>query len=181
MIYCKAECRLLDRTNITAMCEQTAGARHGSHSRWSTSNENASSRPTDTSGGCFSPFFLLVPLSFPFFFPPPSFPLLPSLLPPLLQRNHMEIGKNDANELTCKTDSQIKGTDLWLPNRTGVGEGWSRGLELTYTCVCKCGKLLQSCLTLCDSMVCSPPGSSVRGILQAGILEWVACPPPADL
>ncbi|XDA88376.1 hypothetical protein R6Z07F_018042 [Ovis aries] len=33
---------------------------------------------------------------------------------------------------------------------------------------------LQSCLTLCDPMVCSPPGSSVHGILQAGTLEWVA-------
>ena len=34
----------------------------------------------------------------------------------------------------------------------------------------------QSCLTLCDPMDCSPPGSSVLGILQAGILEWVAIP-----
>ena len=32
----------------------------------------------------------------------------------------------------------------------------------------------QSCLTLCDHMDCSPPGSSVHGILQARILEWVA-------
>ena len=31
-----------------------------------------------------------------------------------------------------------------------------------------------SCLTLCDPMDCSPPGSSVHGILQARILEWVA-------
>ena len=35
---------------------------------------------------------------------------------------------------------------------------------------------LQSCLTLCDPMDCSPPGSSVHGILQAGILECVAMP-----
>ena len=28
--------------------------------------------------------------------------------------------------------------------------------------------------TLCDPMDCSPPGSSVHGILQAGILEWAA-------
>ena len=35
---------------------------------------------------------------------------------------------------------------------------------------------LQSCLTLCKSMGCSPPGSSVRGILQASILEWVSIP-----
>ena len=32
----------------------------------------------------------------------------------------------------------------------------------------------QSCLTLCDLMDCSPPGSSVHGITQARILEWVA-------
>ena len=31
----------------------------------------------------------------------------------------------------------------------------------------------KSCLTLCDPMVCSTPGSSDRGILQAKILEWV--------
>ena len=30
-------------------------------------------------------------------------------------------------------------------------------------------------------MECSLPGSSVRGILQARILEWVACPPSGDL
>ena len=32
----------------------------------------------------------------------------------------------------------------------------------------------QSCLTLCNPMDCSPPGSSVHGILPARILEWVA-------
>ena len=35
-------------------------------------------------------------------------------------------------------------------------------------------KLLQSCLTLCDPIDSSPLGSSVPGILQARILEWVA-------
>ena len=34
----------------------------------------------------------------------------------------------------------------------------------------------QSCLTRCDLMVCSLPGSSVHGILQARILEWVSIP-----
>ena len=34
----------------------------------------------------------------------------------------------------------------------------------------------QSCLTLCDPTDCSPPGSSIHGILQARILEWVAIP-----
>ena len=32
----------------------------------------------------------------------------------------------------------------------------------------------QWCPTLCDSLDCGPPGSSVHGILQARILEWVA-------
>ena len=40
-----------------------------------------------------------------------------------------------------------------------------------WPCVCKS---LQSCLTLCYPMDCSPPGFSVHGILQARILEWVA-------
>ena len=34
----------------------------------------------------------------------------------------------------------------------------------------------QSCPTLCNPMDCSPPGSSVHGILQAKIVEWVAMP-----
>ena len=35
-------------------------------------------------------------------------------------------------------------------------------------------KVTQSCMTLCDPMDCSLPGSSVHGIDQARILEWVA-------
>ena len=35
-------------------------------------------------------------------------------------------------------------------------------------------EVAQSCLTLCDPMDCSPPGSSVHGIFQARVLEWVA-------
>ena len=37
-------------------------------------------------------------------------------------------------------------------------------------------KVAQSCLTLCNPMDCSLPGSSVHEILQARILEWVAIP-----
>ena len=36
--------------------------------------------------------------------------------------------------------------------------------------------ITQSCLILWDPTGCSPPGFSVKGILQAGILEWVAIP-----
>ena len=39
-----------------------------------------------------------------------------------------------------------------------------------------CAQTLQSFPNLCDPMDHNPPGSSVHGILQAGILEWVAMP-----
>ena len=45
----------------------------------------------------------------------------------------------------------------------------SRYVLLTWLCM-----HAQSCPTLCNPMECSPPGSSVHGILQARILEWVA-------
>ena len=47
---------------------------------------------------------------------------------------------------------------------------------------CVCAELLQSMLScysrgrLCDPMDCRPPGSSVHGVLQAKILEWIALP-----
>ena len=56
----------------------------------------------------------------------------------------------------------------------------SCGKEINYLhwsgAICQKVKLtvVQSCLTLCDPMDCSPPGSSVHGISQARILEWVA-------
>ena len=47
-----------------------------------------------------------------------------------------------------------------------------------YVCVCVCvcvyAKSLRLCPILCDPMDYSPPGSSVHGILQTRILEWVA-------
>ena len=50
-----------------------------------------------------------------------------------------------------------------------------RGVTLARdSTVSLCVKSFQACLTLCDPADCSPPGSSVHGILQARILEWVA-------
>ena len=37
-----------------------------------------------------------------------------------------------------------------------------------------CVLVAQSCLILCDPMVCSPLGSSVHGVFQARVMEWVA-------
>ena len=44
-----------------------------------------------------------------------------------------------------------------------------------------CCSVTKSSLTLCDPVDCSLPGSSVHGVLQARILEWVACSSPGDL
>jgi len=48
----------------------------------------------------------------------------------------------------------------------------------TTMCVCSVSQLSPM---LCDPIDCSPPGSSVHGILQARILEWIACPPAGHL
>ena len=42
-------------------------------------------------------------------------------------------------------------------------------------------EVAKSCPTFCDPMDCSPPGSSVHGIFQARILEWVAISFSSDL
>jgi len=50
-----------------------------------------------------------------------------------------------------------------------------------YVCMVVCVSQVlvsQSCLTLCDPTDCSPTGSSVHGIFQARILEWVPFPSP---
>ena len=53
---------------------------------------------------------------------------------------------------------------------------YSKALLLIYFmyAAAAAAKSFQSCPTLCDPMDCSPPGSSVRGIFQARILEWGA-------
>ena len=51
-----------------------------------------------------------------------------------------------------------------------------------YVLICVCILSCFSCVRLfCSAMECSPPGSSVHGILQTRILEWVAMPSSGDL
>ena len=64
--------------------------------------------------------------------------------------------------LELKEQPKIQGQDVHL-----FSNSESQG-------ACVCAKSLQSCLTLCDAMDSSPPGSSVHGILQARILQWAA-------
>ena len=49
-------------------------------------------------------------------------------------------------------------------------------LKMLYFILCVKVSVAQSCLTLCDPMDWGLPGSSVHGILQKTILEWVAIP-----
>ena len=64
----------------------------------------------------------------------------------------------------------------WKDKSTSPGGGnlWS----VSGMCITKEHKknaeVAQSCLTLCNPMDCSLPGSSIHGIFQARILEWVA-------
>ena len=55
-----------------------------------------------------------------------------------------------------------------MKNLSRVGSFWINWLAAV------AAKSLQSCLTLCNPIDGSPPGSAVPGILQARTLEWVA-------
>ena len=61
----------------------------------------------------------------------------------------------------------------WFPlGWTGLVSSQSKGLSSILTR--KWGEVAQLCPTLCDPMDCNLPGSSVHGIFQARVLEWVA-------
>ena len=55
-----------------------------------------------------------------------------------------------------------------------VDQAEDRISELEVAAAAAAAKSLQSCLTLCDPIDGSPPGSPIPGILQTRILEWVA-------
>ena len=59
--------------------------------------------------------------------------------------------------------------------------GYNFSLDKIESAAAAAAKLLQSCPTLCDPIDSSPPGSTVPGILQARIMEWVAMYPLGDL
>ena len=60
---------------------------------------------------------------------------------------------------------------LWETLGISEGEQWPVWFTSGQVCCCLVTK---SRPNLCDAMDCSPPGSSVHGIFQARILEWVA-------
>ena len=74
--------------------------------------------------------------------------------------------------MACSGSWGLKESDTteWL-NWT---EGLSQVLKNERYAATMCMLGAQSCLTLCNPKNCSPPGSSVHGILQSRVLEWVA-------
>ena len=64
--------------------------------------------------------------------------------------------------------------DTWREAVHGITKSWTRLRDWTDWMDAAAAKLLQSCLTLCDPIDGSPPGSPFPGILQARTLEWVA-------
>ena len=87
--------------------------------------------------------------------------------------------------LSCQLPFSYKGHE-WTTRWGDVEGKVLKGPQ--HRCFCPCShpqhihkftaaaaaKSLQSCPTLCDPMACSLPGSPVRGIFQARVLEWVA-------
>ena len=64
---------------------------------------------------------------------------------------------------------------MFIVQRTLVGtEYWRKWMKLMNMNEMDESGVAQSCLTLCDPKDCSPPGSSIHGIFQTRILEWVA-------
>ena len=61
-------------------------------------------------------------------------------------------------------------------NLAGIMTSIRSHMETDAECAHGGDQLVQPCLALCDPMDCSLPGSSVHGILQARVLEWVAIP-----
>ena len=77
----------------------------------------------------------------------------------------------------CLLSSYLNSTLFFMKSFLAITSS-NTHIDDSILCVCVCvyAKLLQSCPTLCDPMDCSLPGSSIHGILQARILEWVAMP-----
>ena len=77
------------------------------------------------------------------------------------------------NRLVAKGEG--KDWEFGISKRKLLYIGWINNKILLYS-MCVCAKSLQLCPTVCNPMNYSLPGSSVQGILQARILEWIAMP-----
>ena len=85
-------------------------------------------------------------------------------------KRRLLLGRKDITNL----DSILKNRDITLPTKLCIVKAMVFPVVM-YRCeAAAAAKSLQSCLTLCDPIDGSPPGSPIPGVLQARILEWVA-------
>ena len=115
----------------------------------------------------------------------------------MLSWEHPEAFRSEVKSHMRKSLSKTCCIARGTPLQAVCHPGWQEGLGRMGTCICTAESLrclpetitaslnssvnvavvsTQSCPALCKPRDCSPPGSSVHGILQARILEWVATP-----
>ena len=82
------------------------------------------------------------------------------------------IGEGNGNPLQCSCVDNPRDTGAWWAAVFGVAQSWTRLKRLSSSS--SSSLVVQWCLTLCDPLDSSLPGSSVHGIFQERILEWVA-------
>ena len=83
------------------------------------------------------------------------------------------IGEGNSNTLQCSCLENPRDRGAWWAALCGVAQSRTRLKRLSSSTSSSHAKLLQACSTQSNPMNCNPPGSSVHGILQARILEWV--------
>ena len=100
-----------------------------------------------------------------------SWPFSPQIFTGYLQYARAILGTEDTAENPALTNG----------HRRGVRESRRKTYvnimsHVPTVLTSKWAKVAQLCPTLCNTMDCSPPGSSIHWILQARILEWVVIP-----
>ena len=92
------------------------------------------------------------------------------------QRRHLTLPEvtQQAHEGLIHSAVELPRDDILLPHPVGLSLAFN-----PYLCVC--AQLLQSCLTLCNAMDCSSPGSLSMGFSRQEYRSELPCPPPGDL
>ena len=93
------------------------------------------------------------------------------------QRPTLNVDSGPRHRAAGLSEYRVAGGVVLVQRKWGLGKVTALLVMVSVNeTTCMHAKSLQSCPTLCDPMDCSLTGSSVHGILQARILEWVAMP-----